>query len=67
MKECVKTGNWDRCILPSYAQVKDELCAYGELLLWGTRIVVPSLLRDRVVRLAHEGHKGIVKTNYREI
>lgn len=65
VKKCVKTGNWDQCILPSYAQVKDELCLYGELLLRGTRIVVPRLLRDRMVRLAHEGHQGIVKTKYR--
>ncbi|XP_022788169.1 uncharacterized protein K02A2.6-like [Stylophora pistillata] len=65
VKKCVKTGNWDQCILPSYAKVKDELCLYGELLLRGTRIVVPRLLRDRMVRLAHEGHQGIVKTKYR--
>lgn len=65
MGKCVKTGHWDQCILPSYAQVKDELCLYGELLLRGTRIVVPRLLRDRMVRLAHEGHQGIVKTKYR--
>ena len=65
VKSCVRSGDWDRCTLPSYAQVKDELCVYGELLLRGTRIVVPKLLRDRVVRLAHEGHQGIVKTKYR--
>ena len=28
-----------------------------QLLLCGTRIVVPRLLRVRVVKLAHEGHK----------
>ena len=41
------------------------LCVYGELLLRGTRIVVPRLLRDRVVQLAHQRHQGIVKTKYR--
>ena len=49
VKSCVRSGNWDQCTLPSYAQVKDELCVYGELLLRGTRIVVPRLLRNRVV------------------
>ena len=44
VKSCVRSGDWDRCTLPSYAQVKDELCVYGELLLRGTRIVVPKLL-----------------------
>ena len=38
---------------------------YGELLPRGTRIVVTRLLRDRVVRLAHEGHQGIVKMKHR--
>ena len=65
VKNCVGTGNWDQCTIPSYAQVKDELCTYGELLLRGTRIVVPKVLRDKVVRLAHEGHHGVVKTKYR--
>ena len=65
MKNCVKSESWDRCTLTSYVQVKDELCTYGELLLRGTRIVVPKVLRDKVVRLAHEGHQGIVKTKYR--
>ena len=41
VKNCVKSGSWDRCTLTSYVQVKDELCTYGELLLCGTRIMVP--------------------------
>ena len=65
VKNCVKSGNWQKCTIPSYAHVKDELCTYGEFLLRGTRIVVPKVLRDRVVRLAHEGHQGVVKTKYR--
>ena len=65
VKNCVRSGNWERCTLTSYAHVKDELCTYGELLLRGTRIVVPRVLRDKVLKLAHEGHQGIVKTKYR--
>lgn len=65
VKNCVRSGNWERCTLTSYAHVKDELCTYGELLLRGTRIVVPGVLRDKVLKLAHEGHQGIVKTKYR--
>ena len=44
VKNCVKSGNWEQCTIPSYAHVKDELCTYGELLLRGTRIVVPKVL-----------------------
>ena len=65
VKNCVKSGNWEQCTIPSYAHVKDELCTYGEFLLRGTRIVVPKVLRDKVVILAHEGHQGVVKTKYR--
>ena len=64
VRNCVMSGNWE-CTLPSYAHVKDELSNYGELLLRGTRIVIPKILRDKVVKLAHEGHQGVVKTNYR--
>ena len=64
VKNCVKSGNWEQCAIPSYAHVKDELYTYGEPLLRGTRIVVPKVLRDKVVRLAHEGHQGVVKTKY---
>ncbi|XP_022786418.1 uncharacterized protein K02A2.6-like [Stylophora pistillata] len=39
---------------------------YSELLLQGTMIVVPRLLRDTLmVWLAHGGHQGIDKTKYR--
>lgn len=65
MKNFVRSGNWEWCMSPSYAHVKDESCTYDELLVRGTRIVVPRILRDKVVRLAHEGHQGVVKTKYR--
>ena len=58
VKNCVKSGNWEQCMILSNADVKYELCTYGKLLLRGTRIVVPKVLRDKVVRLAHEGHQG---------
>ena len=38
------------------------MCVYGELLLCGTRIVIPKILCDRVLKIAHEGHQGVVKT-----
>jgi len=46
----------------SLKQVSDELSAVSNLLLRGTRIVMPVSLQSRAVRLAHEGHQGIVKT-----
>lgn len=44
--------------------VKNELTVSTEndLILRGTRIVVPTSLRADAIRLAHVGHQGIVKT-----
>ena len=64
-EELCQVKNCVRCTLSSYVPIKDELCIYGEIFLRGTRIVVPRTLRDKVVRLAHEGHQGMVKTKYR--
>jgi transposase InsO family protein len=34
----------------------------GDLLLRGSRIVIPAALQKQAVSLAHEGHQGLVKT-----
>ena len=47
------------------SHAKDKLCTYGEMLLRVTRIMVSKVLRDKVVRLAHEGHQWVVQTKYR--
>ena len=65
VRNCVKSGNWEQCTIPSYTHVKDKLCPYGEILLRVTRIMVSKVLRDEVVRLAHEGHQWVVQTKYR--
>ena len=51
--------------MPQYLCIKDELCALGDLILSGTRLVIPSSLREKVLDLAHESHQGIVKTENR--
>ena len=53
-------GKWEKCEYKEYLFVKNELCAIGQLVLRGTRIVIPKALRNRVLTLAHEGHPGIV-------
>ena len=47
---------------PQYDPVFTELAVIGALVVRGAQIVVPRALRDKVVRLAHEGHQGITKT-----
>ena len=65
VKECVHMGDWNACNIPAYLHVKNELCSYGQLLLHGSRIVIPQVLQEHVLKLAHEGHQGIVKTKCR--
>ena len=71
--EAIEKGNWhyvakrpcvDTAEFHLLEKVKDELTvsASGNLILRGTRIVIPKSLQDHVVNLAHEGHQGLVKT-----
>jgi len=57
----IQTGDWSQCKLPHYLCVKNELCVLGKLVMRGNRIVIPKSLREEVLKLAHEGHQGIVK------
>ncbi|XP_063892502.1 uncharacterized protein K02A2.6-like [Helicoverpa armigera] len=50
---------WDETV-KKYKTFQTELCFHEDILLRGTRIVIPGNLRDRVLQLAHEGHPGIV-------
>ena len=71
--EAIAKGNWHLGVtLPGVdlaefrllERVIDELAvsASGNLVLRGTRIVIPKSLQEHVVNLAHEGHQGLVKT-----
>ena len=65
LRECIKTGNWENSDCPGYKPIRDELCLFGNIVLRGTRIVVPKKLRERVIELGHEGHQGVVKMKQR--
>jgi len=68
----ISTGQWDDLkpvegvdsrTLKTFANVRDELTSVdGNLILRGSRIVIPDALQKQVVELAHEGHQGLVKT-----
>lgn len=64
IKQALDTGNWPKDIL-AYKPFQLELCFAGEVLLRGTRIVIPPRLRGKILTLAHEGHPGIVATKQR--
>ena len=64
LRECISTGDWDKAP-PQYKAVRNELCTLGKLVLRGTRLLIPTSPRRRVLDLAHEGHQGVVKTKQR--
>ena len=45
-----------------YDAIFTELAVVGGLVVRGLRVVVPKTPRDKVIKLAHEGHQGITKT-----
>ena len=64
VRSCLTSGNWETAPKP-YVWVRNELTYIGQVILRGTRIVIPNILRKRVLELAHEGHQGVVKMKER--
>ena len=60
VRKAIATGQFEKC--RQYMTVAGELCVIGQLVLRGTRIIIPSKLQPRTLALAHEGHLGVVGT-----
>ena len=45
--------------LKPFSHRKNELTIEGECLLWGTRVIIPSKLRETVLKELHQGHPGV--------
>ncbi|XP_058977362.1 uncharacterized protein K02A2.6-like [Musca domestica] len=56
--ESIKNNSWTSATSNRYFPFRLELCTLGNILLRGTKIVIPGPLRTRVLALAHEGHPG---------
>ena len=54
----------NRMELNLFKKVHDELTVSSDskIVLRGSRIVIPTTLRERAIDIAHEGHQGLVKT-----
>ena len=61
VRRSIETGDWSKCEA-AYKTFKTELSTVGKIVLRGTRMVVPQAARQQTLMLAHEGHRGIVKT-----
>ena len=47
--------------LKPFSHHRDELSTEGDCLLWSTRVVIPSKLRDTVLKELHRGHPGVTR------
>ena len=56
IKKCLLSGKWYLHENKAYLAIKHELCAVGHLMLRGTRIVIPTNLRNCVLEIAPLGH-----------
>lgn len=61
LRKCLQTNDWT-VGEPAFKAARKELTVLETLVLRGTRLVMPQKLRKQVLKLAQEGHQGIVKT-----
>lgn len=47
--------------LKPYFNRRDELNVYQGCVTWGNRVIIPNILREKVMTELHSGHIGIVK------
>ena len=64
LHQCIQSGQWRQCD-KEYIKLEHELTKCGDVILRGSRIIIPTALRQRVIQIAHEGHPGIVRTKQR--
>ena len=62
VRKAINDSSWDKMVCKQYIPCCDEFCVVGQLVLRGTRVVIPKKLRPKVLSLAPEGHVGIVGT-----
>ena len=63
VRQCLQTDRWKKKgNLKPYFQVRHELSVKDDLILKGSKLVIPTRLQRRVIDLAQESHRGIKKT-----
>ena len=63
VKDAIRTNKWGSPAVKPFKPVKEELTTTSQgIVLRGTRIVIPAVLQQRTIDLAHQAHFGIDKT-----
>ena len=63
LRAAIRLNKWDSDIVKPYRLIKDELTIGKQnVILRGSRIIIPAVLQQKAVDVAHESHQGISKT-----
>ena len=63
LRAAIRLHQWDYEIVKPYRLIKDELTIGKQnIILRGSKIVIPTSLQQKAVDIAHESHQGISKT-----
>ena len=65
VRHAVMTDDWSQLQGTIYKAIKEELWVIGQVVMRGSRIVIPQSLQKHTIMLAHEGHQGMVRTKAR--
>lgn len=68
LRDAIRQNNWLNPNLNTYVAFRDEYTISGNVILRGTKLVVPTKLRSRLLELSHEGHPGenLMKSRLRD-
>ena len=63
LRECIMKNNWPKVSMTRpYHGIRHEVTVIDDIILRGSRILMPTSLREQTLKLVHKGHQGIVKT-----
>ncbi|XP_065068432.1 uncharacterized protein K02A2.6-like [Rhopilema esculentum] len=64
LRAAIRSNCWNGDILQPFRAIKHEISVdlTNNILLRGTRIIIPESLQRHVIKIAHEGHQGTAKT-----
>ncbi|XP_055645153.1 uncharacterized protein K02A2.6-like [Toxorhynchites rutilus septentrionalis] len=58
VKQAIMDQNWSSDKVKPYSAFKNEISHANDLVMRGSKLVIPVALRERMLILAHEGHPG---------
>jgi hypothetical protein len=58
VKLAIMTEDWCSFLVKQYSAFRSELSYANSIVMRGSKLVIPKILKDRMLMLAHEGHPG---------